>query len=166
MSGRLQDKVCVITGAGGGMGAEAAHVFTDEGARVVVADVDGDAAAKVAGEVGGLAVQVDVSDEASVQTLYAAAAERFGGIDVVVPNAGVGAYGPFLDLSREHLDEMLDVNLKGTVYAIRAALPHMLGREGDIVTLASEAGRRGLPYEAGYARFRRLYPALRPLEET
>jgi 3-oxoacyl-[acyl-carrier protein] reductase len=67
-----------------------------------------------------------------------------------VANAGVGAYGPFLDLTREHLDEMLDVNLKGTVYVIRAALPHMLGREGDIVTLASEAGRRGLPYEAVY----------------
>ena len=58
---RLDGKVCVITGAGGGMGAEAAHVFTDEGARVVVADVDGDAASRVAGEVGGLAVQVDVA---------------------------------------------------------------------------------------------------------
>jgi NADP-dependent 3-hydroxy acid dehydrogenase YdfG len=79
-----------------------------------------------------------------------ATAERFGGIDIVVANAGVGAYGPFLELSREHLDEMLDVNLKGTLYAIRAALPHMLGREGDVVTLASEAGRRGLPNEATY----------------
>jgi NAD(P)-dependent dehydrogenase (short-subunit alcohol dehydrogenase family) len=59
-------------------------------------------------------------------------AEAFGGIDIVVANAGVGAYGPFLELSREHLDEMLDVNLRGTLYAIRAALPHMLGREGDV----------------------------------
>jgi NADP-dependent 3-hydroxy acid dehydrogenase YdfG len=62
----------------------------------------------------------------------------------------VGAYGPFLELSRAHLDEMIDVNLKGTLYAIRAALPHMLGREGDVITLASEAGRRGLPNEAVY----------------
>ncbi len=57
---------------------------------------------------------------------------------------------PFLDLSREHLDEMIDVNLKGTLYAIRAALPHMQGRAGDVITLASEAGRRGLPNEAVY----------------
>src|SRR6478752_1501876 len=69
---------------------------------------------------------------------------------IVVANAGVGAYGPFLELSREHLDEMLDVNLKGTLYAVRAALPHMLGRQGDLITLASEAGRRGLPLEAVY----------------
>jgi 3-oxoacyl-[acyl-carrier protein] reductase len=93
---------------------------------------------------------VDVRDLDALERLCGETAERFGGIDIVVANAGVGAYGPFLDLSREHLDEMLDVNLKGTVYAIRAALPHMLGREGDVVTLASEAGRRGLPNEAVY----------------
>ena len=87
---------------------------------------------------------------AARRALCDATAERFGGIDIVVANAGVGAYGPFLDLSLEHLDEMIDVNLKGTLYAVRAALPHMLGREGDIVTLASEAGRRGLPLEAVY----------------
>ena len=63
----------------------------------------------------------------------------------------MGAYGPFLDLSPEHLEEMIDVNLKGTLYAVRAALPHLLDSgEADIVTLASEAGRRGLPYEAVY----------------
>ena len=79
-----------------------------------------------------------------------ATAERFGGIDILVANAGVGAYGPFAELSLEHLDEMIDVNLKGTLYAVRAVLPHMYGRAGDIVTIASEAGRRGLPYEAVY----------------
>jgi len=91
-----------------------------------------------------------VRDLEALERLCAATAEAFGGIDIVVANAGVGAYGPFLDLSREHLDEMIDVNLKGTLYAIRAALPHMLGREGDVITLASEAGRRGLPNEAVY----------------
>ena len=69
----------------------------------------------------------------------------------MVANAGVGAYGPFLELSREHLEEMIDTNLKGTLYAIRAALPHLLKSDAaDVVTLASEAGRRGLPYEAVY----------------
>src|SRR4029078_6764495 len=69
MSGRLANKVCVITGAGGGMGEEAPRVFTGEGARVVVADVDGSAASRVAGEVDGLAVPVDVSDEDSVKAM-------------------------------------------------------------------------------------------------
>ena len=89
MAGRLEGKVCVITGAGGGMGADAAVRFAEEGALVVVADVDGAAAEQVAGEVGGLPVQVDVSDEASVEAMYAAAAERFGGIDVLYNNAGI-----------------------------------------------------------------------------
>ena len=92
----------------------------------------------------------DVRDAAAVAALCSATAERFSGIDILVANAGVGAYGPFLELSLEHLDEMIDVNLKGTLYAVRAALPHMRGRAGDIVTVASEAGRRGLPYEAVY----------------
>jgi 3-oxoacyl-[acyl-carrier protein] reductase len=91
-----------------------------------------------------------VRDADALDSFCRGVAERFGGIDIVVANAGVGAYGPFLELSPEHLDEMIDVNLKGTLYAIRAALPHMLGREGDVITLASEAGRRGLPYEAVY----------------
>jgi 3-oxoacyl-[acyl-carrier protein] reductase len=99
---------------------------------------------------GAVAHSVDVRDLDALTRLCDETAERFGGIDIVVANAGVGAYGPFLDLSREHLDEILDVNLKGTVYAIRAALPHMLGREGDVITLASEAGRRGIPGEAVY----------------
>jgi len=86
---RLENKVCVITGAGGGMGEEAARVFTAEGARVVVADVDGDAASRVAREVGGLAVQVDVSDDASVQAMYGAAAAEYGGVDVLYNNAGI-----------------------------------------------------------------------------
>src|SRR6202007_2451118 len=83
MAGRLEGKVCVITGAGGGMGADAAVRFAEEGALVTVADVDGAAAEAVAGKVGGLPVQVDVSDEASVEAMYAAAAARFGGIDVL-----------------------------------------------------------------------------------
>ena len=105
-------------------------------------------------------------DLAQLDALCDATAERFGGIDIVVANAGVGAYGPFLDLSQEHLDEMIDVNLKGTLYAVRAALPHMLGREGDVITLASEAGRRGLPLRGRLLRVEvrpgRLHARARP----
>jgi 3-oxoacyl-[acyl-carrier protein] reductase len=73
------------------------------------------------------------------------------GIEGAVANAGVGAYGPFLDLPPDHLEEMIDVNVKGTLYAVRATLPYLLKSDSaDVVTLASEAGRRGLPFEAVY----------------
>lgn len=142
----LEGKTAVITGASRGIGASVARMLHDRGANVGLASRSGDDL----GLERSVARACDVRDLDALLALCDATADRFGGIDIVVPNAGVGAYGSFLDLSREHLDEMLDVNLKGTVYAIRAALPHMLGREGDVVTLASEAGRRGLPYEAVY----------------
>jgi 3-oxoacyl-[acyl-carrier protein] reductase len=142
----LEGKTAVITGASRGIGAAVARMLHARGVNLGLASRAGDDL----GLSNVVAQPCDVRDLDALEQLCAATAERFGGIDIVVPNAGVGAYGPFLELSREHLDEMLDVNLKGTVYAVRAALPHMLGREGDVVTLASEAGRRGLPYEAVY----------------
>jgi 3-oxoacyl-[acyl-carrier protein] reductase len=81
----------------------------------------------------------------------AAVVERFGGLDIVVLNAGIGAYGPFLDLPEEHIDEMIDVNVRGAINTVRATLPHLLESDAaDLVTIASEAGRRGLPLEAVY----------------
>jgi NAD(P)-dependent dehydrogenase (short-subunit alcohol dehydrogenase family) len=142
----LTGKTAVITGASRGIGASVARILHGRGCNLGLASRSG----SDLGLERVVARPCDVRDLDALAALCDATAERFGGIDIVVPNAGVGAYGPFLELSREHLDEMLDVNLKGTVYAVRAALPHMLGREGDIVTLASEAGRRGLPYEAVY----------------
>ena len=142
----LNGKTAVITGASGGIGASIAHMLHDRGVNLGLASRRG----SDLGLTEVVARPCDVRDLDALTALCAETAERFGGIDIVVANAGVGAYGPFLELSREHLDEMIDVNLKGTVYAIRAALPHMLGRDGDVITLASEAGRRGLPYEAVY----------------
>jgi NADP-dependent 3-hydroxy acid dehydrogenase YdfG len=142
----LNGKTAVITGASRGIGAATAELLHARGVNIGLASRAGDDL----GLAGSVAQACDVRDPAALRSLCDATAERFGGIDILVANAGVGAYGPFLELSQEHLDEMVDVNLKGTLYAVRAALPHMLGREGDIVTLASEAGRRGLPYEAVY----------------
>jgi 3-oxoacyl-[acyl-carrier protein] reductase len=142
----LNGKTAVITGASGGIGAAVARMLRERGVNLGLASRRG----SDLGLPDTVASPCDVRDLDALTALCAQTADRFGGIDIVVANAGVGAYGPFLELSREHLDEMLDVNLKGTVYAIRAALPHMLGREGDVITLASEAGRRGLPYEAVY----------------
>jgi 3-oxoacyl-[acyl-carrier protein] reductase len=142
----LDGKTAVITGASRGIGAALARMLHARGVRLGLSSRSGDDL----GLAGVVAQPSDVRDLDALTRLCDATAEKFGGIDIVVANAGVGAYGSFLDLSREHLDEMLDVNLKGTLYAIRAALPHMLGREGDVITVASEAGRRGLPYEAVY----------------
>ena len=142
----LSGKTAVITGASRGIGAAVARALAGHGVRLALGSRSGDDL----GIPGAVARTCDVRKPAELETLVEAAVDEFGQLDILVANAGVGAYGPFLDLSLEWLDEMIDVNLKGTLYAIRAALPHMLGREGDVVTLASEAGRRGLPYEAVY----------------
>jgi 3-oxoacyl-[acyl-carrier protein] reductase len=134
----LDSKVAVITGASRGIGAAIARMLHARGVKLGLASRSGDDL----GLAGAVAQPCDVRDLDELTRLCDATAVAFGGIDIVVANAGVGAYGPFLELSREHLDEMLDVNLKGTLYAVRAALPHMLGKEGDVITLASEAGRR------------------------
>jgi 3-oxoacyl-[acyl-carrier protein] reductase len=142
----LEGKTAVITGASVGIGAAVARMLHDRGVNLGLASRSG----ADLGLEGVVAQRCDVREWEQVKALCDATAERFGGIDVVVANAGVGAYGPFLDLSLEHVDEMIDTNLKGTIYAIRAALPHMLGREGDVITLASQAGLRGFPTETVY----------------
>ncbi|HEY2310144.1 MAG TPA: glucose 1-dehydrogenase [Gaiellaceae bacterium] len=140
MSGRLEGKVCVITGAGGGMGADAAVRFAEEGALVAVADVDGDAAQQVAGKVDGLAVQVDVSDEASVQRMYLAAAERFGGIDVLYNNAGISPAddGSILETGLDAWERVQAVNTRGVYLCCKHGISHLLKRGGgSVINVAS-----------------------------
>jgi NADP-dependent 3-hydroxy acid dehydrogenase YdfG len=142
----LDGKVALVTGASRGIGAAVARKLDAAGVRLGLASRSGD-------DLGldAIAMPTDVRDLAQLEAIAAATVERFGRLDILVANAGVGAYGPFLDLDRDWLDEMLDVNLKGTIYAVRAALPYLLeSGEADVVSLASEAGRRGLPYEAVY----------------
>jgi NADP-dependent 3-hydroxy acid dehydrogenase YdfG len=142
----LEGKVALVTGASRGIGAAVAHMLDERGVKLGLASRSGD-------DLGldAVAQPCDVRELEQLESIVAATVERFGRLDIVVANAGVGAYGPFLDLSREHLDEMIDVNLRGTLYAVRAALPHLVeSGKADIVTLASEAGRRGLPFEAVY----------------
>ena len=143
----LEGKVAVVTGASRGIGAAVARQLSAAGVSVGLASRSGD-------DLGlghAIGVKCDVADPAQVDAAVAATVARFGGLDILVANAGVGAYGPFLELSPAHLDEMIDVNLKGTIYAVRAALPHLLeSSAADVVTLASEAGRRGFPGEAVY----------------
>jgi NADP-dependent 3-hydroxy acid dehydrogenase YdfG len=143
----LEGKVALVTGASRGIGAAVARALGAQGVRLGLASRSGDNL----GIPEAIARACDVRRPEELEALAAETAERFGGIDILVANAGVGAYGPFLDLPSAQLDEMIDVNVKGTLYAVRATLPYLLRSEAaDIVTLASEAGRRGLPYEAVY----------------
>ena len=143
----LEGKVAFITGASRGIGAAVAQQLSAAGVSVGLASRSGDDL----GLPNAIGVQCNVADAAQVDAAVTATVGRFGQLDILVANAGVGAYGPFLDISPEHVDEMIDVNLKGTIYAVRAALPHLLkSSAADVVTLASEAGRRGFPGEAVY----------------
>ena len=99
---------------------------------------------------GALGLKCDVRDPAQVDAAVAGAVGEFGGLDAVVANAGVGAYGPFLELDPEHVEEMIDVNLKGTLYTARATLPHLIESKGDFLSMASVAGLRGFPGETVY----------------
>jgi 3-oxoacyl-[acyl-carrier protein] reductase len=143
----LRGRVALVTGASGGIGAAVALALAAEGVRLGLASRRGDDL----GIEEAVAGPCDVRDLEAVDALVGATVDRFGGLDIVVANAGVGAYGPFLELDADHLEEMIDVNVKGTIYTLRAALPHLLRSDAaDVVTVASEAGRRGLPFEAVY----------------
>jgi NAD(P)-dependent dehydrogenase (short-subunit alcohol dehydrogenase family) len=143
----LEGKVALVTGASRGIGAAVARSLAAQGVSLGLASRSGDDL----GIEEAVAAPCDVRRPDDLESLAAATAERFGGLDILVANAGVGAYGPFLDLPPDQLEEMIDVNVKGTLYAVRTTLPFLLKSDAaDIVTVASEAGRRGLPLEAVY----------------
>ena len=144
----LSGSVALVTGASGGIGAAVARSLAEQGVRLGLASRSGGDL----GLDGSIAAPCDVRDPAAVGAFVEQIVARFGRLDIVIANAGVGAYGPFLELDPGSLEEMLDTNVKGTIYTIRAALPHLLESDrADIVTVASEAGRRGLPFEAVYS---------------
>jgi 3-oxoacyl-[acyl-carrier protein] reductase len=143
----MKGRVALITGASRGVGAAVARAFSERGAKVGLLSRAGDDL----GLPDALGVACDVRDRQAVFDATAQVVERFGSLDCVVANAGMGAYGPFLELAPEHLEEMIDLNLKGTLYTAAATLPHLIAAGGgDFVSLASVAGLRGFPGEAVY----------------
>jgi NAD(P)-dependent dehydrogenase (short-subunit alcohol dehydrogenase family) len=140
---RLDGKVCVITGAGGGMGREAAVLFSEEGAEVCVADVDlaaAEATVELCRDGSAFAVRANVAEEADVEALMAAAAERFGGIDVLYNNAGISPDddASVLETSVEAWDRVQGVNTRGVFLCCKHGIPHLLERGGgSVINVAS-----------------------------
>ena len=148
MSMPLQGKVAFVTGASKGIGAAVARALSAQGVKLGLASRGG-------GDLGlpdALGFPCDVRQVDQLQDAVGATVQRFGALDILIVNAGVGSWGPFLDTAAADLDEMVDVNVKGMFNTVRAALPRLQENPagGDIVTIASEAGRRGLPGEAAY----------------
>jgi NAD(P)-dependent dehydrogenase (short-subunit alcohol dehydrogenase family) len=139
VAGRLEGKVCVITGTASGIGAESARLFAAEGARVAGIDLDADAE-------GELTIQADVSDEAEVATAYARIGAELGGIDVLMNNAGINPTddASVLDTELEAWQRVQDVNLRSVFLCCKHGIPHLLaGGNGSVINVASFVATMG-----------------------
>jgi 3-oxoacyl-[acyl-carrier protein] reductase len=148
----LNDKIAIVTGAGRGIGKAIAEAYAREGATVVCAARSNDEIQSVAESIGGHAVTCDVSDDAQIQGLMDETLAKFGGIDVLVNNAGAVARLPTHELPVEEWDHVLNVNLRGVFLCSKLALPSMLEQgSGCIINISSGAGVVGPPNRSAYA---------------
>jgi NAD(P)-dependent dehydrogenase (short-subunit alcohol dehydrogenase family) len=150
---RLEGKRAIVTGAGAGIGRAIAIRLSSEGARVALADLDGQAAEEVAGEIASktLVRQTDVTRAEEVEALVQSVVEEWGGLDVMVNNAGIGVAATAPDTSEEDFDRQMDVNLKGTFFGIKYAVPAMRDSGGgSIINMSSIAALVGIADRAAY----------------
>lgn len=141
---RLENKVAVVTGAARGLGLAIAGRFAEEGARVLLADIDGDGIGAAAEQIGQVGLRVDVSRRDQVAHMIAFATETFGRVDVLVNNAGLYRNSPLGELSEAEFDQLIAVNLKSALFGIQEVAPQMIARRsGSIVNVASVAARLG-----------------------
>lgn len=154
MTQQLEGKTALITGAARGIGRGFAERFVQEGARVVIADVNLDAAMNTASEIGEMAMglQIDVSDQDSIDTCVADAAKSLGGVDILINNAALFDAAPIANITRDSFDKLYAVNVAGTLFTMQAVARHMIarGKGGKIINMASQAGRRGEALVAVY----------------
>jgi NAD(P)-dependent dehydrogenase (short-subunit alcohol dehydrogenase family) len=155
--GRLEGKVSVITGAGSGIGRASAKLFAREGARVVVADIDLDAARETVLEIEkdsghASAQQVDVTDEAQTRSFADSVVDREGRIDVLFNNAGIAGVGDVVETDPALFDRVMRVNVRGVYLMSRAVVPHMIERKaGSIINMSSCIAEIGLARRISYA---------------
>jgi NAD(P)-dependent dehydrogenase (short-subunit alcohol dehydrogenase family) len=153
----LADRVAVVTGGGGGIGAASARLFAHHGAQVVVAEIDAGRGRAIADEIGGLALTVDVREPDQVSALAHTVLDRYGRVDVLVNNVGhwLRHPGNFVDTDPQLWDELYRMNLHHVFLVTRAFLPAMVGRHaGAIVNVSSVEGLRGYPEDPVYAAFK------------
>jgi NAD(P)-dependent dehydrogenase (short-subunit alcohol dehydrogenase family) len=141
---RLADKVCIITGAGSGIGRASAELFAAQGARVVAVDIVGDAA--------GVTHRVDVTGDDQTTALAAAVVEEFGRIDVLFNNAGIAGVGDVEETSLEQWEQVMRVNVRGVFLMSRAVVPTMIAQSsGSIINMSSAIAHTGLARRVSYA---------------
>lgn len=143
---RFTDKTVIVTGAGSGIGAATARRFAEEGANVVLVGRTRSKLKTVAASLAAdrvLLHEADVSDLAAVEALVAATVARFGGLDVLVNNAGVAALGGLMEASLDDYRKTMAINVDGVLYGCRAAMPHLLKSRGSIVNVSSVSGLGG-----------------------
>jgi NAD(P)-dependent dehydrogenase (short-subunit alcohol dehydrogenase family) len=151
---RLAGKVCIVTGAGSGIGRASAIRFAEKGARVTCVDVNEEAVRSTVAEIGetAFATAADVSDDAQVRAYTDDTVERWGKLDVVFNNAGVNLPTVFHEATDALIERTLDVNVKGPIFGSRAAIPHMLqAGGGSIINTSSVNGLVAEPYLSIYA---------------
>lgn len=151
---RLCGKVALITGAARGIGLAFARAYVDEGARVVIADIDvarAQAAAQDLGELA-IAVEIDVTRQDSIDEAVAQTLSAFGQIDILINNAASFSAAPIVEISRADYQRLFDINVAGTLFTMQAVARHMIarGQGGKIINMASQAGRRGEALVATY----------------
>ncbi|WP_281493283.1 L-iditol 2-dehydrogenase [Yoonia sp. F2084L] len=151
---RLHGKTALITGAARGIGLAFAQAYVAEGARVAIADIDIVRAQAAAAEIGvsAVAVQMDVSDQASIDAGVAEAIATLGQIDILINNAAIFSAAPIVDITTADFQRVFDINVAGTLFTMQAVAKHMIERgiKGRIINMASQAGRRGESLVAVY----------------
>ncbi len=151
---RLAGKTALITGAARGIGLAFAKAYVNEGARVAIADIDIQRARDAASEIGeaALAIEMDVTNQQSIDEAVANTADHFGLIDILINNAAIFTAAPIVEIERMDYDRVFDINVAGTLFTMQAVARHMIekGTRGRIINMASQAGRRGEPLVAIY----------------
>lgn len=144
---RLSGKTALITGSARGIGLEFARAYIAEGATVALADINAEAVAKAAADLGpkAIGIQLDVTDQASIDAGFSSAIDQMGQLDILINNAALFSASPIDEITRADYDRLFAVNVAGTMFCMQAAARHMIarGKGGKIINMASQAGRRG-----------------------